>query len=112
MNDLGQQFLQMPTCGDLVRHPKGFCPLIIHGGALMYGHAVCTGDRFLRIAEAANERLRNSPYRPLRDVLCECDWGVLLLRGRLPSFYHKQLAQQAVAGVKGVSQIINQIEVG
>lgn len=77
----------------------------------MYGQPVCTSDRFLTIAEAAKECLQNSPYRPLRGVLCECDWGVLLLRGRLPSFYHKQLAQQAVASVKGVSQIINEIEV-
>lgn len=77
----------------------------------MCASAVPAVNRFLRIAEAANECLRNSPYRPLRKILCECQWGVLLLRGRLPSFYHKQLAQQAVAGVKGVSRIVNEIEV-
>ena len=77
----------------------------------MYGNTACASEGFLGIAEAANECLRNSPYRPLRSVLCECDWGVLLLKGRLPSFYHKQLAQQAVASVEGVSQIVNEIEV-
>ncbi len=77
----------------------------------MHGHKVFTPERPVAVAEAAKERLRNSPYLPLRKVLCECEWGVLLLRGRLPSFYHKQLAQQAVAGVKGVSRIINEIEV-
>jgi osmotically-inducible protein OsmY len=77
----------------------------------MYCHTVCTPHRFRGITEAAKECLQNSPYRPLREVLCECDWGVLFLRGRLPSFYHKQLAQQAVAHVNGVRQIINEIEV-
>ncbi len=68
--------------------------------------------RFLEIAEAANERLRNSPYRALRKVVCECDQSVLLLRGRLACFFHKQLAQEAVAGVRGVSRVVNEIEVG
>ncbi len=77
----------------------------------MHGDICLTPECFVGIAEAAKECLRNSPYLPLRKILCECEWGVLSLRGRLPSFYHKQLAQQAVAGVKGVSQIINEIEV-
>jgi len=29
----------------------------------------------------------------------------------VPSFYHKQLAQVAVAGVTGVAQVVNDIEV-
>ncbi len=79
----------------------------------MHGSTVCdTPLRFLNMAEAAKERLRGSPYRALRAISCECDQSVLLLRGRLPSFYHKQLAQEAVARVRGVSQIVNEIEVG
>ena len=79
----------------------------------MRGSTVCdTPVRSLKMAEAASERLRSSPYRALRAISCECDQSVLLLRGRLPSFYHKQLAQEAVAGVRGVSQVINEIEVG
>ncbi len=71
-----------------------------------------TPVRFQRIAEVASERLRNSPYRVLRGIVCECDHGVLLLRGHLPSFYHKQVAQEAVARVRGVSQVVNEIQVG
>ncbi len=74
--------------------------------------AVCRSpSHLLNIAEAANECLRNSPYRDIRAVVCEYDHGVLLLKGRLPSFYHKQLAQEAVVRVSGVSQVINEIEV-
>lgn len=74
----------------------------------MHGSPKCPA----RIAETANECLQNSPYRALRQIMCECDQGVLLLRGRLPSFYHKQLAQEAVARVGGVNQVINEIVVG
>ncbi len=77
----------------------------------MNGDICLTPECFVGIAEAAKERLQNSPYLPLRKVLCECEWGVLSLRGHLPSFYQKQLAQQAVSDVKGVSQILNEIEV-
>ncbi len=79
----------------------------------MYAPTVCnTPIRFLNVVEAAKECLRNSPYRALRGILCECDQGVLLLRGRLSSFYYKQLAQEAVARVRGVRQVVNEIEVG
>jgi osmotically-inducible protein OsmY len=67
---------------------------------------------FQGIAAAATECLQNSPYQAVRGVLCECDHGVLFLRGRLSSFHQKQVAQEAVARVKGVTQVINEIEVG
>jgi osmotically-inducible protein OsmY len=64
-----------------------------------------------RLAEAAKERLRKTPYLAVRNVSCECDRGVLFLRGRLPTFYQKQLTQEAVAGLTGVTQVVNETEV-
>jgi osmotically-inducible protein OsmY len=64
-----------------------------------------------RIAEAATEALENSPYHSVRTVLCEWDQGILLLRGKLSSFHHKQVAQETVARIKGETPLINQIEV-
>jgi osmotically-inducible protein OsmY len=63
------------------------------------------------IAEAATECLRASPYKVLAGVACECDDGVLFLRGQVSSFYLKQHAQEAVAGVNRVTQVVNEIEV-
>ncbi len=63
------------------------------------------------IAEAAKECLRVSPYRVFAEVSCECEQGVLTLRGSLSCFYWKQLAQEAVARVEGVTQVVNDIEV-
>ena len=35
----------------------------------------------------------------------------MTLRGRLPTYYLKQLAQHLIAEIKGVRRIINEIEV-
>ncbi len=63
------------------------------------------------VAKAAEARLRTIPYSARRNVTCQCDDGVLILRGLLGSYYHKQLAQETVAGIGGVVQVVNEIEV-
>ena len=64
------------------------------------------------IGETATECLQNSPYLDVRRISCEWAHGILFLRGRLSSFHQKQVAQETVARVKGVTQVINEIEVG
>ena len=63
------------------------------------------------IVETARERLRRESHLCVQRIWCEFDAGTLFLRGQVPSFYHKQLAQVAVAGMKGVAQVVNDIEV-
>ncbi len=63
------------------------------------------------VEQAARHRLRGSPYFALRELSCDFVNGSLCLRGRLPSFYYKQLAQETVSGMDGVSQIVNDTEV-
>ena len=67
--------------------------------------------RIADVTETARDRLRNSPYAPLRSLSCNLESGGLVLRGRLPSFHHKQLAQETVRRLAGIRQIINEIEV-
>jgi osmotically-inducible protein OsmY len=62
-------------------------------------------------AELAETRLQRSSYLALRGVSCGWEAGVLTLRGRLPSYYLKQVAQAAVAQVGGVERVENRIEV-
>lgn len=64
-----------------------------------------------KVTEVAEECLQRSPYRTVRSVSCRLEGGTLVLRGRLPSFYHKQLAQEAVADIRGVTQVVNETEV-
>jgi osmotically-inducible protein OsmY len=63
------------------------------------------------ITREAVARLRRSAYAPVRRVLCAYENGVLTLFGQLQSYFHKQLAQEAVADLAGVRAIRNEIEV-
>jgi osmotically-inducible protein OsmY len=60
----------------------------------------------------ARARLERSGYLALRGVGCEVVGGRALLRGRVPSFYLKQMAQALVGEVEGVDDVFNLIEVG
>lgn len=63
------------------------------------------------VLETARACLRKSSSTVVRAVLCDYDRGVLVLRGRVPSYYCKQLAQETVARVAGDTQVANVIEV-
>jgi osmotically-inducible protein OsmY len=65
----------------------------------------------LMVGEIAQDRLRLVPDPGLRGVSCDYEQGVLILRGQVPAFYHKQLAQEAIVHVEGVTRVVNKIEV-
>jgi hypothetical protein len=64
-----------------------------------------------RIAEVALERLRACAPLEAGSLQCEFQKGVLVLWGRVDSFYHKQLAQEAVRNLRGVDVVVNTVEV-
>ena len=64
-----------------------------------------------KTAEAAKHRILHQPHLAMQRIWCEFDRGRLFLRGQVPSFYLKQLAQEAVIGMNGVRQVVNEIEV-
>ncbi len=66
---------------------------------------------FQEIAEIAQTKLRRSSYCELHNVSCEFSGGVLTLRGRVPSYHLRQLAQADVAEVPGVLEVDNLVEV-
>jgi osmotically-inducible protein OsmY len=63
------------------------------------------------VEDRARKQLQGQPYRALKHVSCEYRDGALVLRGRLPSYFLKQMAQTAVARLPGVERIHNHIEV-
>jgi hypothetical protein len=64
------------------------------------------------IQAVAEGALRSGPYPALKNLSCDYRGGVLVLRGCLPSYYLKQIAQEVVAHqVKGVGRLENQIQV-
>jgi osmotically-inducible protein OsmY len=63
------------------------------------------------VVEEVRSQLRGNPYQALKQISCEYRDGTLILHGRLPSYYLKQVAQTAVARVAGVERVVNHIEV-
>ena len=64
-----------------------------------------------KIAAAAKHLILDRPHLTHQRIWCEFDGEQLFLRGQVPTFYFKQLAQEAVADLDGVQQIVNEIEV-
>lgn len=63
------------------------------------------------VEKAAKTRLARTGYPLLNTIECLFQDGTMELRGRVPSYYHKQLAQEAMRKVHDVKQLINNIEV-
>ena len=61
--------------------------------------------------ELAENLLHQSHHLALRRVWCEMEGESLVLHGRLPSYFLKQMAQSTVAQAEGVQHIVNEIEV-
>ncbi|MEM6468683.1 MAG: BON domain-containing protein [Planctomycetota bacterium] len=64
----------------------------------------------------ASAVLANSPVSELRGISVKAmridgESGELQLRGRVRSFYHKQLAQEAILPVAGQMQVVNELDV-
>lgn len=70
-----------------------------------------SSDDAKKLAEAARHRILHQPHLTQQRIWCECEQGRLSLRGQVPSYYFKQLAQEAVVDMEGVRQVINEIEV-
>ena len=70
---------------------------------------IVIGDPVVR----ARLALQNSPIYELRDVAVEQQGDAIVLSGVLSSFYHKQLAQEAVRSVVRNSsvEVLNRIRV-
>jgi osmotically-inducible protein OsmY len=70
-----------------------------------------TGEDERSILAEAHSRFGHSPYRELLGIECDLRDGVLILRGRVSSFYIKQIAQSAVFSLENVREIDNRLEV-
>ena len=63
------------------------------------------------VLELVESRMHCSGYSELRRIACDLHDQVLTLRGRVSSYYLKQLAQSLVFTVDGVRELNNQLEV-
>jgi hypothetical protein len=65
-----------------------------------------------RLAALATERLRNSEYQAIRNVACRLEGDAIVLTGKVPNYFHKQLAQTwLIQSVPAHVEIENELEV-
>jgi osmotically-inducible protein OsmY len=65
----------------------------------------------LALIDAVREALALTRHGWLQRVEVSVEGGVVVLRGRVPSFYLKQLAQVTVIAVAGVGPLRNELQV-
>ena len=59
----------------------------------------------------AKSQLQRSAYRTVRRTTCQYHDGILTLRGCVPSFFHKQIAQSLLRDLQADVCIDNRLEV-
>jgi osmotically-inducible protein OsmY len=72
---------------------------------------VAQGLMDLCLAERVEQALRATGYPSLRAVKVSVCGGLVILQGRVPSYYLKQLAQATALDVPGVGELRNDVEV-
>ena len=55
--------------------------------------------------------IRQNPHVLGRHVFLESSQGKIILRGKVDSYYQKQMVQEMLRGIDGIAQISNQLEV-
>ncbi len=55
--------------------------------------------------------IKASPHLSGHQVFCQEEPGIIVLHGRVDSFFQKQMAQEALKRLDGVERVINELEV-
>lgn len=67
----------------------------------------CLDTSSERVLSDVRRRLRTAGYRVLRQVRCEYSNGSVVLRGRVPSYYVKQIAQAVLMANPRIEHVVN-----
>ena len=57
------------------------------------------------------QRYRNNRYWPLRRLICVCEQDHVIVRGMVPTFYLRQIADSLAANVVGLGRVLSEIQV-
>ena len=66
----------------------------------------------LSLAEHVERALRATGHQPLREIKVTVHARIVILKGRVPNYYLKQVAQATAMTGPGVHQVCNNLEVG
>ncbi len=72
---------------------------------------ISVADLGRQVTTRAKARLLQRSQLRNQRIWCDFECGRLYLRGQVPTYYLKQMAQEAVVDLDGVLHIVNEIEV-
>jgi osmotically-inducible protein OsmY len=65
----------------------------------------------LRLEDQVRDAIDQSPYLTRRGLSCEANDGRVVIRGRVGTFFQKQMAQETLRRINGIVSIENCLEV-
>lgn len=74
------------------------------GDSMSNNTIICLEDRVQDVID-------HNPYLAKKSLRCEASEGHVILRGKVRSYYQKQMAQESVKRVDGIVSIENCLEV-
>lgn len=63
------------------------------------------------LLQRVDSAIKCSPHLAGHQVFCQEESGVVVLHGKVRSFFQKQMAQETLRHVDGVEKVINELEV-
>lgn len=65
----------------------------------------------MSLSQRIDDAIHASPYLQRRQLSFQADDGRVVLRGEVPSYFQKQIAQETIKHVDGVTSIENELVV-
>ncbi len=63
------------------------------------------------LLQRVDSAIKKNPHLVGHQVFCHEESGIVVLHGRVNSFFQKQMAQEALKRLVGVEKIINELQV-
>ncbi|MFN3190370.1 MAG: BON domain-containing protein [Aureliella sp.] len=63
------------------------------------------------LLQRVDSAIKNSPHLSAHHVFCQEESGIVVLHGKVKTFFEKQMAQESLKGLDGVEKVVNELEV-
>lgn len=63
------------------------------------------------LLQRVDSAIKGNPHLVGHQVFCQAESGIIVLHGRVGSFFQKQMAQEVLKRLEGVEKIVNELEV-
>ena len=69
------------------------------------------GTAGFELLHRVDSAIKGNPHLSGHHVFCQEESGIVVLHGRVTSFFQKQMAQEELKRLEGVEKVINELEV-